>query len=205
MLPGTWFRAEDGNGDRRDGPLSLSYYTNAAVSNTLTGQIAGKYHLAVDLKVNEKFVDNVFDYNKCRFTLKVDGKEFLRNEYSWQGGKPYHYEFDQNWVAGDHNLVFELQPLTQEAHARTLTMQITAVTVRGPLDKDHLARPKNYDRFFPKEVPAGASARRQYAGNCSEILRDGHSAGPWTTRRSIAWLGWRSRSIRSRVKHSRQA
>ena len=57
----------------------------------------GKYHLAVDLKVNEKFVDGVFDYNKCRFIFKVDGKELLRNEYSWQGGKPYHYEMDQNW------------------------------------------------------------------------------------------------------------
>jgi hypothetical protein len=166
-VPGGRFHAGDdsesaGSG-RRDGPLSLSYYTAAAVSNTLSGEIAGKYHLAVDLMVNEKFVDNVFDYNKCRFIFKVDGKELLRNEYSWQGGKPYHYELDQNWEAGDHQLVFELQPLTQEPHARTLTMQITSVTVRGPMDNKNLTRPKNYARFFPKEIPSGSSGRRQYA------------------------------------------
>ncbi len=167
VVPGVRFHAgddpENTRGGRQDGTLSLSYYTNAAVSNTLSGETAGKYHLAVDLTVNEKFVDNVFDYNKCRLVFKVDGKELLRNEYSWQGGKPYHYGLDQNWGAGDHQLVFELQPLTREPHARTLTMQINSVTVRGPLDKGHLTRPKNYDRFFPKEVPSGSSARRRYA------------------------------------------
>ena len=160
-VPGGRFHA--GDNSEKDGPLSLSYYTAAAVSNTLSGEIAGKYHLAVDLRVNEKFVDNVFDYNKCRFIFKVDGKELLRNEYSWQGGKSYHYELDQNWEAGNHQLTFELQPLTQETPARTLTMQITSVTVRGPLDDKHLTRPKNYERFFPKEVPSGSAARRQYA------------------------------------------
>jgi mono/diheme cytochrome c family protein len=162
-VSGGRFHAGDDSGGGWDGPLSLSYYTNAAVSNTLSGQIAGKYHLSVDLRVNEKFVDGVFDYNKCRFIFKVDGRALLSNEYSWQGGRPYHYEFDQNWAVGDHQFAFELLPLTQEPHARTLTMQINSVTVRGPLDAEHLTRPKNYARFFPKDVPAGSSARRQYA------------------------------------------
>jgi hypothetical protein len=173
VVPGGWFRAgqnsDEENGGRRDGPLSLSYYTNAAVSNSYSAQVAGEYHVGVDLKVNEKFVDGVFDYNKCRFTLKVDGKEMLRNEYSWQGGRPYHYEINQDWQSGDHQFVFQLEPLTKEPHVRTLTMQITSVTVRGPLDSKHLAKPKNYERFFPKEVPASASARRQYA---RELLGD---------------------------------
>jgi hypothetical protein len=165
-IPGAWFHTgtqSDEDDGPRDGPLSLSYYTNAAVSNKLSGQAAGKYRLAVDLRVNEKFVDGVSDYNKCRFTFKVDGKEALRNDYSWQGGKPYHYELDQNWQAGDHQLVFELQPLTEQPHARTLTMQITSVTLSGPFDDKHLTRPKNYERFFPRAVPSGSSARRQYA------------------------------------------
>jgi hypothetical protein len=162
-VPGNRFHAGQERENFGDGPLSLSYYTNAAVSNTLSGQSAGKYRLAVDLRVNEKYVDGVSDYNKCRFIFKVDGRELLRNEYSWQGGKPYHYDLDQNWEAGDHQLVFELQPLTQEPHTRTLTMQIASVTVRGPLDDNHLTRPENYERFFPKAVPSGSSARRQYA------------------------------------------
>ena len=54
--------------------------------------------------VNEKFVDDVFDYNKCSVAFKVDGKGVLTNEYSWEGGKPYHYDLDQKWNAGDHEL-----------------------------------------------------------------------------------------------------
>jgi hypothetical protein len=169
-VAGRQFHAGEERESFGEGPLSLSYYTNAAVSNTLSGQIAGKYRLTVDLKVNEKFVDNVFDYNKCRVTFKIDGKELLRNEYSWQGGKTYHYEVDQNWEAGDHQLAFELEPLTHEAHARTLTMQITSITVRGPLDNKHLTRPKNYERFFPKEVPSGSFARRRYARELLEAF-----------------------------------
>ncbi|HEY3855721.1 MAG TPA: DUF1592 domain-containing protein [Verrucomicrobiae bacterium] len=173
IVPGGWFRAggnpDEENGGRRDGPLSLSYYTNAVVSNTISGEVAGKYHLGIDLKVNEKYVDGVSDYNKCRLVFKVDGKELLRNEYSWQGGRPYHYDVDQDWQAGDHHLTFELQPLTKEPHARTLTLQITSVTLRGPTDSKHLTKPKNYERFFPREVPSGNSAKRQYA---KELLGD---------------------------------
>jgi hypothetical protein len=42
-------------------------------------------------------------------------------------------------------------------------MRIISVTVRGPLDPQHWVRPKNYDRFFPRAVPEGAAARRDYA------------------------------------------
>jgi hypothetical protein len=146
-----------------DDPLSLSYYKAAAVSNRLSGEIAGKYHLLVDLAVREKFVDGVFDYNKCRFIFKVDGKEILNHDYSWQNGTPYHYEVDQNWEAGDHELAFELKPLTTNEQVRTLSMQIKAVTVQGPMDSKYWTRPKNYYRFFPKAVPSGTGERRAYA------------------------------------------
>jgi hypothetical protein len=164
VVAGGGFRAGDSENAWREGPLSLSYYKAAAVSNRLTGEIAGKYHLAVDLVVNEKYVDGVFDYNKCRFILKVDGKEALSNDYSWQGGKPYHYEIDQDWQAGDHELAFELQPLTPNAaQTRTLTMQIKSVTISGPMDNKHWTSPKNYERFFPRNVPSGSGERRDYA------------------------------------------
>ncbi|HEX4119572.1 MAG TPA: DUF1592 domain-containing protein [Verrucomicrobiae bacterium] len=164
-VPGKRFRAGDDSGGGWEGdPLPLSYYKAAAVSNRLSGEIAGKYLLIVDLVVKEKFVDGVFDYNKCGLTFKVDGRPMMSNEYGWQNGTPYHYEIDQNWNAGDHELSFELQPLTpNEPQTRTLSMQIKSVTVRGPLEKKYWTRPKNYDRFFPKAVPAGADERREYA------------------------------------------
>jgi mono/diheme cytochrome c family protein len=170
VIPGAQFRsgADDGTGSY--GSRSLSYYSPAFVTNTFNARNPGQYQLNVDLMVNEKYVDDVFDYNKCRLIFRVDGKELLNKEFSWEGGKPYHFNYDQDWAAGDHQLDFELQPLTPgAAQTRTLSLQVTAVTVRGPLAKEYGVRPKNYAQFFPKEVPETAAGRRAYA---RELLGD---------------------------------
>ena len=153
-----------GGSQRRRGGLQLSYYKPAAVSNTFKADVAGRYQLAVALMINEKYVDNVFDYNKCRLIFRVDGKELLREEYSWEGGKPYHYNYEVDWPAGDHELWFELQPLTPgEPQTRTLAVQITSVKVIGPMAKEHWVQPKDYARFFPRKVPDDNAERRAYA------------------------------------------
>jgi hypothetical protein len=88
----------------------------------------------------------------------------MSQEYGGEGGKSHHYEFDQTLQAGKHELAFDLKPLTPgEPQNRTLSIQITSVAVRGPMDQDHWVRPANYDRFFPREVPADAPGRRAYA------------------------------------------
>jgi hypothetical protein len=46
-------------------------------------------------------------------------------------------------------------------------MRIDTVTVRGPLEQKYWVKPKNYDRFFVKETPKSASAKRNRA---KEIL-----------------------------------
>lgn len=157
--------AEDRSGSqRRRGGLPLSYYKPAAVSNTFQADIAGQYQLAVALMINEKYVDNVFDYNKCRLIFRVDGKELLREEYSWEGGKPYHYHYAVDWPAGGHELAFELQPLTpDEPQTRTLALQLTSVKVSGPMAQEHWAQPRDYARFFPRKVPDDDAGRRAYA------------------------------------------
>ncbi len=168
IIAGRQFRGGDETASERDGRrqnrggLSLSYYRPASVSNTFKVEIAGKYQLAVSLMVNEKYVDDVFDYNKCRFIFRVDGKELLREEYSWEGGKPYHYNYEQDWAAGNHELSFELQPLTTNEPARTLSMQIVSVNVCGPVAMEHWVQPKNYAKFFPRKVPEDAPGRRAY-------------------------------------------
>ena len=152
-----------GNQRRRNG-LQLSYYQPAAVSNTFKADVGGKYQLAVALMINEKFVDNVFDYNKCRLIFRVDGTERLREEYGWEGGKPYHYSYEVDWPAGNHELSFELQPLTpNEPQTRTLALQITSVKVTGPMAKEQWVQPKDYAKFFPKPVPEDDAGRRAYA------------------------------------------
>ena len=158
----------NGRPQRREG-LSLSYYQPATVSNTFKAAFAGKYQLAVSLTVNEKFVDGIFDYNRCRFIFRVDGRELSRHDYSWEGGKPYNYSFETDWAAGNHELSFELQPLTTNEQTRTLSVQINSVKVSGPMTREHWVQPKNYTRFFPRTVPADAEGRRAYA---RELLGD---------------------------------
>jgi hypothetical protein len=166
-LPGYSFQ---GNGGRAWGPRSLSYYKAAAVSNTFTADHAGHYQLALDLMANEKYVDGVFDYNKCRLIFKADGQELLKTEFTREGGKPFHYQFERDWPTGDHLLTFELQPLTpDEKKVRSLTLRIDSVTVRGPFDTNYWVTPPNYWRFFTRAVPPETSAARQeYA---RDILR----------------------------------
>lgn len=145
-------------------PLSLSYYQPAAVSNTFTAKFPGTYRLAVALLVNEHYVDNVFDLNKCLFQFRVDGKELLHQEFSWEGGKAYHFNYELDWAAGPHELTFTLTPLTPgEPQTRSLSLQITAVTVSGPLDQDHWVTPRNYSKYFPQPVPAALEDRKAYA------------------------------------------
>ncbi|MEI9865981.1 MAG: DUF1592 domain-containing protein [Limisphaerales bacterium] len=163
VIPGSQFRGDAGD-LKRSGPLWLSYYSPASVTNVFKAAVTGEYQLNVDLVINEKYVDDVFDYNKCLFIFRVDGKELLEKEFSWEGGKPFHFSYDQSWTAGDHQMDFELRPLTPDAaQTRTLSMQITAVTVRGPVGEKYAVQPKNHARFFPKEVPTDADGRRAYA------------------------------------------
>ena len=70
--------------------------------------------MLLDFTANERFVDNQFDYNKCRLVFKADGQELHRKEYTREGAKAFHYEFDQDWKAGAHELVVR----SASAHAR---------------------------------------------------------------------------------------
>ena len=143
--------------------LTLSYYDLASVSNTVRVEHEGRYQLLLDFTANERYVDNQFDYNKCRLVFKADGKELHSSEYSREGGKAFHYEFDQDWKAGGHELVVEVQPLTTNRQVRSLTLRLDSVTVRGPMEEKHWVHPKDFEKFFSKDAPTSASARRQYA------------------------------------------
>jgi hypothetical protein len=157
-------RGGDGK-DRRRGDLFLSYYEPATVTARHKIQHAGKYQLGVNVSAHEKFVDGVFDYNKCRVTFKVDGTELHSQEFSRQDGKSYRFDFEQDWPAGEHEFSFELTPLTpDEKQTRSLSLKIISVTMRGPMQSPELwIRPKNYEKYFPREVPAAEAERREYA------------------------------------------
>ncbi|HTD66893.1 MAG TPA: DUF1592 domain-containing protein, partial [Candidatus Limnocylindria bacterium] len=170
VIAGRSFSGEIGTASRTNrnpmatNALVLSYYERASVTNGLKIEHAGRYQLLLDLTANERFVDNQFDYNKCRLVFKADGKELHSKEYTREGSKAFHYEFDQEWKAGEHNLEIEVHPLTPEQkQVRSLTMRLDSVTVRGPMEQKYWVRPKSYEKFFPKDTPRSAAARRNYA------------------------------------------
>jgi hypothetical protein len=148
-----------------DGPLSLSYYKAATVTYPVVVEHAGHYQLVLDLTASETFVDGQFDYNKCRLLFKSGDRVLLTQVFSRQTGKPYRFEFEQDYKADKQKLSIEIQPLTpNEQQVRSLTVRLNSVTIRGPMeDKKHGVRPANYERFFPGTVPDNPQERRAYA------------------------------------------
>jgi hypothetical protein len=145
--------------------LDLSYYTPATVGATYHVAHAGTYRLALDLRSVEHYVDEQFDFNRCRLVFKIDGataleQEFVRDEEE----KFFKFSYERVWTAGDHQLTFEVKPLAPEREQnRLLRLRIASVTVQGPLDEKYWTKPKQYDRFFPRAVPRTARTRRVYA------------------------------------------
>lgn len=181
VIPGQRFRRaeaeaepeDEGRRNRRGGgSLSLSYYESATASATFEAEYDGRYEVVVNITASERYVDGIFDLNRCRLVLKIDGEVVHDEEYTRQGGKSYSFTFDRAWEAGPHELTFELEPLTPGVEqVRSLTLRVNDVTVRGPLDDDrYLVRPENYDQFFPREAPDDAEGRRAYARELLEAF-----------------------------------
>lgn len=169
-VPGQHFRRAEAGSAATDGPLVLSYYEAATATGTVEVAHAGRYQVVLDLTANERYVDGQFDLNKCRLVFRADGQELLRQDFNREGGKPFRFEFDQEWAAGPHELTFEVEPLTPEARqVRSLQLRVLSVTLRGPLAQEHWVRPEGYAKFFPKDPPRAAAQRREYA---RELLTD---------------------------------
>ena len=165
-ISGQQFRPEGGKNvdQRKHGPLWLSYYEPAWVSHEHKVEHSGNYEIVVDLQADEDFVDNEFDYNRCRVSFKLDGEQLLQKEFERYGGKPFQFRYKQFWQAGSHQLTFELEPLTpEEPQVRSLSMRIKRIKVRGPLEEQHWIRTEDHRKFFPRDVPDGELERREYA------------------------------------------
>ena len=150
--------------------LDLSYYTPAKVTATHRASHPGKFQVSIDLKAVERYVDDQFDYNRCRLQFKIDGETMLDREFVRQGeNATFKYTYERDWAAGNHELAFEIQPIGPDREQkRLLRIRLDSVKVEGPSAREYWEKPKGYDRFFPRPVPASADARRTYA---EELIR----------------------------------
>ncbi len=145
-----------GKGDR----MTLS--TPVSVAHTVQVETAGKYRLALDLKVLVTFN---FTPGRCRLMVRTDNHQALTREIAWQDFQDFRFEWDEQWAAGDHPVTLELRPLTSpgEKGATTATVQIAAMEIQGPLDAPHQVRPAGFERFFSHDAPTGVAERRACA------------------------------------------
>jgi Protein of unknown function (DUF1592)/Protein of unknown function (DUF1588)/Protein of unknown function (DUF1587)/Protein of unknown function (DUF1585)/Protein of unknown function (DUF1595)/Planctomycete cytochrome C len=164
-IAGQRFRRAGAGGVEKedDGPLSLSFYEPASVTNTFRALHPGRYQLVLNVTACEKHAF-ASDYNKCRLVFKAHGDELFRQDYSRQDEARFQYQFDVDWSAGEHELALAVEPLTPgERRVRSLAIRIDSVVVRGPLERRFWVKPANYSRFFPHDAPPGAAERRLYA------------------------------------------
>ena len=149
-------------------PIDLSYYETSRVFTKYRAPHAGDYQVVFDLRTVERYVENEFDLNQGKLTLKADGETLLERDLGREGSKPLEFVFDRTWAAGEHELTVELRPHGEaRPQVRQLRLRLNAVVVRGPMAKEHWVAPKDYARFFPAAPPADLAGRRTYA---AEIL-----------------------------------
>lgn len=151
--------------------LDLSYYTPVTVESVQHVALDGKYQIVADLNAVERYVDDQFDYNRCRMIFSIDGEPVVDQEFVREGeNKTYKFVFDREWKAGEHKLTFEIRPIGPDRdQKRLLRLRVNQVLVRGPYDEQYWVAPKNYAKYFPKAVPQQAAAREKYA---RELLTD---------------------------------
>ncbi len=156
-IPGADFRKSEGKG----GGERMSFYDETRLQHTFKAPHAGQYRCVIELEVLGEFV---FDPGRANLVLKADGHELWRKELGWEAGKRFRFEAETNWDAGEHKLVFELEPLTPVAEKKnSLDLRITTIRVQGPTEEKHWVRPKNFDLYFTKDPPTSGTERREYA------------------------------------------
>jgi hypothetical protein len=155
-IPGKQFSTTNVNAEQ------MSFYKEAAVTNTTKTSKDGDYKITLDFAVRGAFN---FDPGRADIVFKIDDVEKLRQEFKWENGKKFQFDFDEKWKAGEHTFVLELQPLSKPEDKKTsIDVRVNSVKIRGPLDPKDWVKSKNYDRFFFKdEPPASESERREYA------------------------------------------
>lgn len=158
-------------GPPKDDPtaLTMAYKEHSIGKMTTNVAVAGKYKIEVNAKAAEQFVDNVFDYNRCKMLFRVDQELLVDREFVRQGNEDLSMVFDVHLNSGEHDFVFEVTPLTpDQTQVRFLRLIVKNVTLIGPEGDEYLVPPLNYDRYFPSPVPKTRVQRKEYA---AELLR----------------------------------
>jgi len=159
VVPGLEF---DGtNAGIKWGKRRLVFNEAAQLTKTINTALPGGYRVKLELEVNGSYVP---DPGRARVIAKVDGKTVLEQELGYYDEKVFTFESAHQWSAGDHVVSIEVQPVVPEGKKETIIdLFVNRVTIEGPVEQAHWVATKDYEKFFPRAVPAGKKQRRAYA------------------------------------------
>lgn len=148
--------------DRKQNGDTMDFYQPLTVSFSPKIDVAGSYHLELNLEVDGAFDS---DPGECVVVFRINGEERLRESYGWHDRKQFNYSFEESFDEGRIDLEFELIPQNKpEDKKEKLDFEINTVTLIGPMEKEHWHNPNGYDRFFHRnEPPKDENERFDYA------------------------------------------
>jgi hypothetical protein len=155
------FDFEGTNARVKAGKRQLVFSEPANMGAKFSTPVAGTYRVKLNLEVNGAYTP---DPGKARVVFKIDGKEFLNQEFAYHDEKQFTFETTHKWQPAGHTLNVELQPTVPPEKKETIIdLFVHKVTIEGPLEKEHWVATENYGKYFPRAVPRGAKPRRAYA------------------------------------------
>ncbi|MEO8062423.1 MAG: DUF1592 domain-containing protein [Pseudomonadota bacterium] len=165
-VPADAFATADG--EKQSWRVRFPYNTSKSVAAAVKTPGAGTYKVTLALDVRGDFV---FVPDRGRLVFKIDGKEVLNKEFAYFYEKSFTFESDHKWSAADHSLSLEFTSLDdgkagsgeKAKGPKSSRLTINSLTIEGPLEQDKWIKPANYDRFFPRTIPAGRAERLAYA------------------------------------------
>ncbi len=159
-IPGKQFSAGEVNAEQ------MSFYKPGAATNSVKISKDGDYKVTLELAIRGAFN---FDPGRANITFKIDDEEKFKQEFKWENGKKFQFDYDQAWKAGDHKFVVELEPLSKPEEKKTsIDLRVNTLKIRGPLATKDWVKSKNYEKFFFKDTPPAEAAERR--GYAHEIL-----------------------------------
>jgi mono/diheme cytochrome c family protein len=147
------------------GRLRLPFDGNTQVTGTLKSTQPGTYKVVFDVDVRGDFV---FNPGVAKAAFRIDGADVLNREFAYYNERNFTFESTHKWGVGEHPLTISLDKLVDsDKKMKVSHLIVNKVTVIGPLEKDRWVATKNYNRYFPREIPKARTERLAYA---KEIL-----------------------------------
>ena len=171
---GKEFRSTTGGGNGEQ----LTAKRAATVSRTFTVEQAEKYQVTIELEVRGSFD---FDPAHCKVICRIDEQEHFVEDVVWTERRTLKHDFEVDWKAGRHEVVFEVVPLPPSAAVAGAAAEKRSgpVDVKIPSDTSATAQASTVPTVEPRvSPPQRATGFRPAATNVTVRVASVQVRGP---------------------------